>query len=283
MRIIWEPLVLYPPPPRRSWFRKVSFISAICSSWFYHMRDMRRIGHHLDLDSAKLPATALVSSRLDYCNSLLYGIADIDLTRQNQLAHLVTKSPPFTRSIPLLRSLHWLPVRFRILFKINLLTYKTLRAKQPVCLHSMLASSIPSRSPRSNNNNSLSVPRVKTNTGARPFHSCVPSLWNNLSLFARSAISVATFMKYLKTHLFDLASPPPHRYRHSPWPVDVTELFPRFCCWTLIRLSRHWAWLRQGYWRYRSLIDWLIDWSSVNNTSLTVWAPHYHITWMVGP
>ena len=74
------------------------------------MRDLRRIRRHLDLDSAKLLATALVSSCLDYCNSLLYGIADIDLTRlqcvQNQLACLVTKSPPFTRSIPLLRSLH---------------------------------------------------------------------------------------------------------------------------------------------------------------------------------
>ena len=103
-----------------------SHISAVCSSCFYDMRDLRRVRHHLDLDSAKLLATALVSSRLHYCNSLVYGIADIDLTRlqrvQNQLARLVTKSPPFTRRIPLLRSLNWLPVRFRILFKINLLT-----------------------------------------------------------------------------------------------------------------------------------------------------------------
>ena len=45
-----------------------------------------------------------------------------------------------------------------------------------------------------------------------------------------------------------------------------TELFPRFCCWTLIWLSRHWAWLRRGYWRNRSLIDWLID-----QLSLSVW------------
>ena len=51
-----------------------------------------------------------------------------------------------------------------------------------------------------------------------------------------------------------------HRYRQCPWPVDVTELFPRFCCWTLTWLSRYWAWLCRGYWRYRSLIDWLIDW-----------------------
>ena len=110
-----------------------SHISVVCSSCFYHMRDLRRIRRHLDLDSAKLLATALVSSHLDYYNSRLHGIADIDLTRpqrvQNHLARLVTKSPPITRSIPLLRSLHWLPVRFRILFKINLLTYKTLREK----------------------------------------------------------------------------------------------------------------------------------------------------------
>ena len=161
-----------------------SYISAVCNSCVYHIPDQRRFRRHLDLESAKLLATALVSSRLDYCNSLLYGIADIDLTRlqrvQNQLARLVTKSSPFTRSIPLLRALHWMPVRFRILFKINLLTYKILLEKQPVYLHSMLAASIPSRSLRLNNENSLSVPRVKTNTGARAFHSCVRENTSNL-------------------------------------------------------------------------------------------------------
>ena len=56
-------------------------------------------------------------SCLDYCNSLLYGIADIELTRfQNQLAGFVTKYPPFIRSLSLLCSLHWLPVRLRIMF-----------------------------------------------------------------------------------------------------------------------------------------------------------------------
>ena len=69
-----------------------SHISAVCSSCFYHMRDLQRIRRHLDLDSAKLLATALVSSRLDYCNSFSYGIADIDLTR----LHACTEStgPP---------------------------------------------------------------------------------------------------------------------------------------------------------------------------------------------
>ena len=124
---------------------------------------------------------------------------------QNQLARLVTKSPPLTRTLPLLRSLHWLPARFRISFKTSLLTYKTLREKQSVYLHSMPAASLSSCSLRSNSDNSLSVPRVKTNTGARAFHSCAPSLLNNLPLSVHSAISFLTFKKYLKTHHFDMA------------------------------------------------------------------------------
>ena len=62
-------------------FNFCSHISAICSSCIYHIRDLRRIRRHLDLDSAKLLANAPVSSHLDYCNSLLSGIAEIDLTK----------------------------------------------------------------------------------------------------------------------------------------------------------------------------------------------------------
>ena len=140
----------------------------------------------------------------------------------------VTKSPPFTHSVPLLHSLHWLPVQFRILFKISLLTYKTIHQKQPVYLPSMLAPSLPSSSQRSSEGISLSVPRVQTNTGARAFYSCVSSLWNSLPLSVHSAISVATSNKHLKTHFFDLALP--HYPQHAQWPVDVTGLFHRFPC-----------------------------------------------------
>ena len=62
------------------------------------MRDLGCIRHYLDLAGANLLATALASSRLDYCNSLLYGIANTNLTKrehvQNRLALVVTKSPP---------------------------------------------------------------------------------------------------------------------------------------------------------------------------------------------
>ena len=157
-------------------------------------------------------ANALVSSRLDYCNSVLSGIAETDLTKLQRvlkrLARVVTKSPPFTRSVTLLRSLHLLPVKYRVHFKICLLTYKALPEEQLVYLRSLIAISLPSRSLRSNRGITLSIPRTKTNTGARAFSSCAPSLWNNLPQSMRSATSVATFRIRLKTYLFDLASPP---------------------------------------------------------------------------
>ena len=157
-------------------------------------------------------ANTLVSSRLDYCNSLLSGIAETDLTKLqrvlSRLARVVTKSPPFTRSVPLLHSLHWLPVKYRVHFKICLLTYKALHEEQPVYLRSLIATSLPSRSLRSNRGISLSIPRIKTNTGARAFSSRAPCLWNNLPPSVRSATSVATFKRRVKAYLFDLAFPP---------------------------------------------------------------------------
>ena len=190
-----------------------SHISAICSSCIYHIRNLRRIRRHLDLDSAKLLANALVSNRFDYCNSRLSGIVETDLTKLqrvlNRLARVVTKSPPLTRSVPLLRSLHWLPVKYRVHIRICLLTYKAPREVQPVYLLSLIAISLPSRSLRSNRGMTLLVPRIKTNTGARTFSPCGPSLWNNLPLSVRSATSVATLRRRLKTYLFDLASAPP--------------------------------------------------------------------------
>ena len=70
---------------------------------------------------------------------------------------MVTKSPPFIHSVPLLRSLHWLPVKYRVHFKICLLTYRALHEEQPVYLRSLIATSLPSRSLRSSKGITLSL------------------------------------------------------------------------------------------------------------------------------
>ena len=214
---------------------------------------MQGIRRHLDLDSAKLLATALVSSH-HYCNSLSSGITDTDLGKlQSRLARVVTKTPPpLTRAVPLLHSLHGLPVKFGANFKIYLLTYKTLSEKQPFYLHSLLATPLPSRSLRSNKGNTLSVPKDKTNGGKWSFSSCVPSLWNSLPLSVRSST------KWYIPRDIILTWPFPHRHRDARWPVDVLELLHRFCCWALIWMSRHWAWLCGDI---GTIENCLLDWS----------------------
>ena len=153
----------------------------------------------MSLSVAKTIATALVSSRLDYCNSLLHNIAIKDITKlqlvQNCMAMVGTRSPRFSRSVPLLRSLHWLPVRYRIIVKICAIIYQALSTKQSEYLHLL----------RSSGSHLLSVPRVKTNAGTRSFSVAAPTLWNSLPDSVKSARHLASFRRNLKTYLFKMA------------------------------------------------------------------------------
>ena len=193
-------------------FSFLSHVSAVCRPCRYHIRDLRLIRRYLRFDSAKLLAYALVSSRLDDCNSLLFGIADKEIVQlqriQNSLARVVTKKPHLTRSVPLLRSLHWLSIKFGIEFKTCLLTYKTFNENQPNYLYTMLTPSVPSRSLRSNNGINFSVLMVKTNTDARVFLSWGPTLRNRFPVFFPVSFFNSIFKRRLKTHLFNLAFPP---------------------------------------------------------------------------
>ena len=115
-------------------FKFKQHISKTCRCCFYHIRDLRRIRQFISLSIAKTIPTALVTSRLDYCNSLLYNTANKDIAKlqrvQNCLARVVTRSPRFSRSVPLLKSLHWLPVHYRNIFKKITIAYQALSSTQ---------------------------------------------------------------------------------------------------------------------------------------------------------
>ncbi|KAK2161424.1 hypothetical protein NP493_1585g00016 [Ridgeia piscesae] len=165
---------------------------------FYHIRDLRRIRRFLSLSVAKTIATALVSSRLDYCNSLLYNTANKDIARlqrvQNCLARVVTRSPRFSSSVPLLKSLHWLPVHYRIIFKICTISYQALASKQPTYLNSMLTPARNSRELRSTSSNPLyKPPGFKTKAGTRAFSVAAPTLWNSLPVSVKSEGNIVSF------------------------------------------------------------------------------------------
>ena len=203
----------------------------------------------------KLLAAALVSSHLDYCNSLLHGIADADLVSlqciQNQLAYVTSfYSQCSTASVPSL-----VTSKFRVLFKINLRTDQMLHEKQPVYLYFMLAASLPFRSWRANEGIRLSVPSVKVHRRKSFLLSCHVCLEQPPAV-CPSAFSVAILKCRDISRRISLTWPLPHVHGRTRWRFDVIELLHRFCCRTPIWVSRHWAWLCRGYWRYRNLIDW---------------------------
>ena len=79
---------------------------------------------------------AVISSRLDYCNSLLYGINKSVINKyqkvQNAAARIVAKKRKCESVANVLVNLHWLKVEPRIVFKLLLLTYKSLNNMSPV-------------------------------------------------------------------------------------------------------------------------------------------------------
>jgi hypothetical protein len=129
-------------------------ISNVCRSSFYHIRQLRQVRSSLDTNSAIILANALVSSKLDYCNSLFYNLPSESLNRlqlvQNSVARVVIPSVKQKDHItPTLRNLHWLPIPQRITFKIASLTFKTLHHQQPSYLYDLLPLYNPIRSLRS--------------------------------------------------------------------------------------------------------------------------------------
>ena len=186
-------------------------IRSICRVSQYHIRDIRRIRHLVPPSVLICLANALVSSRLDYCNSILVGISKSNISKlqriQNSLARAITKTPKFEHITPVLKSLHWLPIEQRISFKVGLLVYKALHHDQPFYLRSKLAYQTHRYVTRSSDTLILFVPETKTVLGRRAFSVAGPRFWNSLPPNVRKLDSVLSFRKKLKSYLFDIAFP----------------------------------------------------------------------------
>jgi len=111
---------------------------------------------------------------------------------------------PRMPSAELVRSLHWLPIKSRIEFKIATLTYKLIATHEPGYLYDMLSLRPEPRSLRSSSLHLLQVPRTKTVHGDRAFSVVAPSIWNTIPLDIRNTSSVEIFRRKLKTHFFSL-------------------------------------------------------------------------------
>ena len=172
-------------------------VTAICKSALYHLRKISLIRKYLTVDAAQLLVHALVTSKLDYCNSLLYGSPKYLIKQlqrvQNAAARVVTVSPKFCHITPVLKNLHWLPIDLQIEFKIPTITYKTLHDLAPVYIKNLLKNYHPPRDLRSSKKNLLEVPAFRTNSyGRRAFSVVAPLLWNSLP---QGMLDHLTFLK----------------------------------------------------------------------------------------
>ena len=109
-------------------FTLSAHITRTCKGAFYHLHNIRCIKKYLDRDSTEKLLHAFVTSRLDYCNGFLTS----KLQRvQNAAARLLYRAPRYCHITPLLRELHWLPVRSIIGYKTLIITFKAIYGTAP--------------------------------------------------------------------------------------------------------------------------------------------------------
>ena len=115
-----------------------SHITKVCCACYYHLKNLR----HICVETAALLANSMISSRIDYCNSLLYGVNKYNVAKlqkiQNALYRIVFRLDKTSHVTPYLQKLHWLPISYRILFKYNLITFKAIKFSQPSYLSSLI-------------------------------------------------------------------------------------------------------------------------------------------------
>ena len=182
-------------------------VSQKCSASWRQLYSLRRIRKYLTVESCKSLVHAFIFSQLDYCNSLLYGIPECELTKlqriQNAAAKLIFKERKFAHVTPLLKDLHWLPVRYRVKFKIILFVFKCLSNLAPVYLSRMLTQRNNNYNTRSSCVVSFNVPSLTRKTlASRAFAYAGPVLWNSLPIALRTIATLDNFKEHLKTHLF---------------------------------------------------------------------------------
>ena len=117
-------------------------INNTCQAAIYHLYNIRRIGRYLSYDDRKSIVQAVIISRIDYCNSLLVGVPVNQLSKlqrlQNAAARLVSNIAEYDHGSPTLVNLHWLPVTYRVNFKMAMLPPKCIYGNAPEYLKGLI-------------------------------------------------------------------------------------------------------------------------------------------------
>ena len=179
------------------------YISCVVKTCCHQLREFRHIRSFIPKSAAIIFANAFIYSRIDYCNSLFSGLPKYSINRlqkiQNSVARIVTHTSRSSHITPVLKSLHWFPVQYRINFKLCCITHRALSLGEPHYLNSLLIHRLNSHSLRSTSFDRLTLPFFnKKSNGFRSFAHAAPFLWNHLPNTIRSAPTHLFFEKASK-------------------------------------------------------------------------------------
>ena len=156
-----------------------SHVNRICQTAYLHLKNISRVRKSLDKQNCETLIHAFVTSRLDCQNAILYGLPDYLLAKlqrvQNAAARLLCWIAKYDHISATLKSLHWLPVKQRIEFKISVLVYKCLNGVAPQYLCKLFQFYSKDRVLRSTDDKTLlETPQVRTKFGD---HGVCWSVW----------------------------------------------------------------------------------------------------------
>ena len=186
-----------------------SHITNMCHACYYHFKDLRHIRKFLSVETAALLANSMISSRLDYCNSLLYGVSKYNVAKlqkiQNDFVELFLDLIELAMSLPFFKNYTGSLSHTASCFKYNLITFKAIKFSQPIYLSSLIKTSCLTHG----NRLSLSSVSHKRPLVGEVLQWLPPKEWNRLPQSVRSQQTIRGFRSQLKTYLFRLAYPPP--------------------------------------------------------------------------
>ena len=182
-------------------------ITNLSKAVYLEIRRLKHMSKFVDENCLKTLAASFILSRLDYCNALYKNLNKYQIEKlqklQNFAAKVVLSKSIYDHVTPLLIDLHWLPVSFRIDFKIAVLAFKCIHNLAPSYLSDLLEIYVPSRSLRSSSLCLLKPFKTKFKTlGDKCFSFTAPKVWNDLPVSLRQETSLDVFKSKLKTHYF---------------------------------------------------------------------------------
>ena len=184
-------------------------ISSVCHAAYLELRRIASIRPYLTQSATAQLVSSAITSRLDYCNSILARLPLKQISRlqsPEQRCKTCLRKCRYDHVTPLLQELHWLPMKFRPQYKIATFVYRFFDGSLPGYHSQTLCAYEPTRNLRSSCEKLLKVPKRNTKTfGERSFSFLAPSVWNSLPSGLRNSSTLPLFKSRLKTHLFTTA------------------------------------------------------------------------------